>query len=116
MLTLEQIAKLHEQGLQLTFRKRAEKYKIKGAYWERFNRLKPRIAIYAESVRNKKERDIVLLHEFIHARDDLIPRFRRMYKGEKRREEERRVDNEAYQTYIRRYYIINFIKRLYKTD
>lgn len=101
MLTLNQIIKLYEEGIEIRFNKnRKEKY-LKGYY--EF----PDITIYTRNIESKEDMHVTILHELIHARNHLKKNNRKAIDKEKQ------VEREALETYSERPYLIEFIKNVY---
>ena len=105
MLTLNQVIKLYEDGLEIKFENRWKKDGRKGDY----NPPELEVLIYKLNIESIIDRDITILHELIHARDEI--------KGKRYRnktQDEKQVEKEARETYRKNPYIIKFIKDLYK--
>ncbi len=101
MLTLNQIIKLYEEGIEIKFSKdRKEKY-LKGYY--EF----PEITIYNNNMESREDMYITILHELIHARNQQ----KNKDKGAINREKQ--VEKEALKTYSKKPYLIEFIRNIY---
>ena len=104
MLTLSQIIKLYEEGIEIKFSKsRKEKY-LKGYY--EF----PEITIYNINIESRDDMYITILHELIHARNQ------QKNNNNKAIDKEKQVEKEALKTYFKRPYLIEFIKNIYNKD
>ncbi len=104
-LTLQQLVKLYSEGVVLKFKKKSHPDFIKGEY-------SPdclEIYIYLSHIDSKYDRDITILHELIHARNDLFPK-----KSSK--DTEYFVEKEAIETYHKKPEVIEFIKAKYELD
>lgn len=107
MLSIDDIKELHKSGVKVIMRKKCpHPEKPQGEY-------KPyteNIILYPGNIESELERDINLLHEFIHARDDIILGFE--YDDDCRDG----VNPEANKTYCLRPYVLGYIKKLYKIN
>lgn len=104
MLTLNQVIKLYEEGLEIKFENRWKKDGRKGDY----NHSELEVLIYKLNIESIIDRDITILHELIHARNET--------KGKRYRnktQDEKQVEKEAIETYRKNPNIIKFIKQLY---
>ena len=113
MLTIKQIIKLSEESLEVKLKKKVlpELSYVKGEY----DPSEKIIIVYLPNVESEEDFNLTLLHEFVHARDDLISGFVQ--------EEnhsvidylfELSVESEAVETYENRPEIIDLIKDLYE--
>ncbi|MBI2671849.1 hypothetical protein HYX16_02855 [Candidatus Woesearchaeota archaeon] len=102
MLTIRQIIKLCEDGVDITFKKTRQK-SLKGEYSDQALE----IIIYMDNIGSEYDLDITILHEFIHARDYTKPE---RYHDRS----EKHIDEEALRTYNKRPYVLKFIKELYE--
>ena len=104
MLTLNQIIKLYEEGIEIEFSKsRKEKY-LKGYY--EF----PEITIYTRNIESREDMHITILHELIHARNQQKNNDQKVINREKQ------VEKEAQKTYSKRPHLIELIKNIYNID
>lgn len=102
MLSIGQVKKVYLEGIDIVFKRKAPHHNMKGEYCSDLYR----INIYQSNIESRLDFDLTLLHEFIHASDDI--RDRRLTRPCKKT-----VDDEAKRTYRKRPYIIKFIKELY---
>jgi hypothetical protein len=105
MLTKKDILKLYSEGLEIKFRRKKHPQGLKGDY----DPSSCQINIYAGAVSSEYERDLTLLHELIHARDD-----RHGKKRHTRPVLDSSIEKEALQTYEKKPHILSLIKELYK--
>ena len=108
MLSVDEIVILFYEDVNIEFLRRRTN-KITGE-WDY-----PRILIYIDNIASEYERDITLLHEFIHARDEII-------KGIEKKLGEmdeygctnyNEVEREAVETYHKFPEVLKFLKELY---
>ena len=95
MLTINNILKLYQEGIDIII---TNKLSNIAGEWDISNLC---VWLYKRNIKSKKERDLTLIHELIHAKGDLI-----VYK----RIDEVKVEEEAVQTYLKKPYIIEFLK------
>ncbi|MBU2589506.1 MAG: hypothetical protein KKF52_03320 [Nanoarchaeota archaeon] len=113
MLTIEEVVELYEkEGLVIIFKQINKKFgpKTLAGEYNTENNLNnstkpPEIIIYQKMIENQKDLEITLLHEFIHARNDLIL--------ELDKENDTEVEKEAVETYKKSPEVIEFIKDFY---
>jgi len=101
MLTIDQVIKIYEEGFDLLL-KGVSRSGLKGE-------LDPgtlEINIYQSNVDSEYDRDITILHEFIHARDEILPRDPLVDCS--------LVDMEAMQTYEENPHVLQYIKELFE--
>lgn len=103
MLTSKDIINLYEI-VEIKFYCKKQKDLRKGDYDPSLSQ----INIYLSNVNSEYERDITILHEFIHARNDENDFY------DESDPECKNIDKEAIETYNKRPYIIKLIKFLYK--
>ncbi|MBU4456454.1 MAG: hypothetical protein KKA65_03045, partial [Nanoarchaeota archaeon] len=109
MLTIEEVVELYEkEGLVIIFKQINKKFgpKTLAGEYNTENNLNnstkpPEIIIYQKMIENQKDLEITLLHEFIHARNDLIL--------ELDKENDTEVEKEAVETYKKSPEVIEFI-------
>lgn len=106
MLTLKQIRELYQANLKIKFKKKHPQ-RLKGEY----DPGTLEAIVYIPNAESKEDRDITILHELIHARDD-IKGLRTQYEKYKKKIEDQ-VEKEAVETYKNRPYVLQFIKQLY---
>lgn len=102
MLTKNNVIQLYNDGLVIRRHRKKHPQQLKGEYDpEGFE-----VNIYAQHLLSEHDRDMTLLHEFIHARDDRrgLPNTRPCSP---------RVEREAEATYRRRPGVLALIKELY---
>ena len=104
MLSVEQVIKLCEEDVRIRFRRKPRSDKLKGEYDPEDNE----ISVYLKNIDSKEERDITILHEFIHARDIWIKNLDTTGSCSER------VEREATETYKKRPEVLAFIKEMYK--
>mgnify|MGYP001577747382 CR=1 FL=1 len=108
MLTKKDISRIYNKGVSLRFRR---KFTSERGDYDPSN-LEINIYLYSHNS-SQGDMDITILHEFIHARDDvLVKSFREKNLSEKELEE--RVEDEAIQTYEKNPGIIKFIREVYR--
>ncbi len=115
MLTIYQVRLLSQYGVEVVFRKKApasDPY-LKGEY----NPETLEAIIYLQNVHSSRDLGITLLHEFIHATDDLrwgsyMRQSERLFEAAVSRYEEA-VEQEAVAIYTQKPHILTFIKSLY---
>lgn len=125
MLTINQIIRCCQKRLDIRFKRKPHPFGRTGEYDSDGEDDAPEIIIYPTST--NFERDITILHEFIHARDDLLHKksksktgARREFSSTREREAEEearyeeRVEYEARETYKKRPESLRFIKELYR--
>ena len=102
MLTINQIVRLYEEGVDIKFKKYSD-CNNKGE----FDPCTLEIYIYDNNLDSECDKDITILHEFVHAKYD-VPFIR------KDKTPEELIELEAVKTYNKKPYILEFIKWLYK--
>ena len=112
MLNIEQLVKLHDSGLSVELSD--EITPLKGLYDPSFFHIK----LFEESLSSKKDRDLTILHEFIHARDDFFNGnlskvvSNNPYSGDKDNYE-LATENEAKEVYDNKPVVLNYIKKFF---
>lgn len=102
MLTKTNVIQLYNDGLVIRWRRKKHPQQLKGE----FDPVAFEVNIYTQHLLSEHDRDITLLHEFIHARDD--------HKGRPNsRTCSPQVEREAEATYQRRPEVLALIKELY---
>lgn len=101
MLTIHQVNTLYRDGVDIRFKKKKGSNRLKGEYDP--NSLEG--IIYMKEVESLEDRDITMLHEFIHARNGA--------RGYRYKDVEDVVETEAKKTYERRPEVLKYIKELY---
>lgn len=116
MLSIEDVVQLYQEDVNVRLRRKipsdfeslsdedSELYK--GAFDPETND----INIYSCNVHSREEFDLVLLHEFIHARDYLLGSANKCMKDDT---DEDAVDQETKQTYKKRPKVVEFIKQVF---
>ncbi len=104
MLSKTDILTLYYNGTEIKFRRKKHPRELKGDH----DPSASEINIYTAHIASEYERDITILHEFIHARND--------HKGffDETDEGCMKVEKEAKQTYRQRPYVLALIKELYR--
>lgn len=102
MLDVFHIVELYKNGLDLHVKK-FHRLGFKGE----FDPSRLAIFIYSFNLESDYDRDITILHEFIHAKDDII--YSRLRVDNK-------VEREAIKVYNKSPLILTFIKELYNLD
>lgn len=104
MLSKKDVMMLYYDGLEIKFRRKRHPRGLKGDH----DPSASEINIYTSHITSEYERDITILHEFIHARND--------HKGFLDDADEgcEQVEEEAKETYRQRPYVIALVKELYK--
>ncbi len=100
MLTIDQVNRIYQEGFDIRFKKNP----FRGLKGE-FDPGTSEILIYHENADSQYDRDITILHEFIHAREDVEPRYS---SGDCNR-----IDEEAIRTYHQRPDVLLYLKELY---
>ena len=107
MLTINQLVKVYEEGINMHFKRNPSPDGLKGEY----DPSSLEILIYMPAIESKSDRDITVLHEFVHARDDVY--FSKAHIKDMNKFEQK-TKQEALKTYKKRPYILDFIMWLYK--
>ena len=110
MLTINQLVKVYEKGVEVHFKKSPSPKGFKGEY----DPGSLSVLIYIPAIESKYDEDVTLLHEFIHARDDIY--FSKTQYIRDIDEYEQETEQEALKTYKKRPHIIDFISQLYYID
>lgn len=101
MLTIDQINRIYREGFDILLKgnsHRGLKGEIDPAALE--------ILIYLANAESEYDRDITLLHELIHAREEIDPTYTPL--------ECHRIDEEAIRTYEQKPHILQYVKELYE--
>ncbi len=102
MLTKNNVIQLYNDGLAIRRHRKKHPQQLKGEY----DPVGFEVNIYTPHLTSERDRDMTLLHEFVHARDDC--------KGlRSNRACSPRVEREAEETYLRRPEVLALIKELY---
>lgn len=103
MLSKKEVIRLYNDGLTIRWRRKKHPQQIKGEY----DPVGFEVHIYTPHLVSEHDRDMTLLHELVHARDDRkgLPNNRTCSP---------RVEREAEATYRRRPSVLALIKELYK--
>jgi len=102
MLSKKNVIQLYNDGLVIRWRRKKHPQQLKGE----FDPAAFEVNIYTRHLLSEHDRDLTLLHEFIHARDD--------HKGlPNNRTCSPQVEQEAEATYQRRPEVLALIKELY---
>jgi len=110
MLTELQVWKLiYEFGLDIKLKRKPSPYNYDGQY----DPEELLINIYPQAKRSKETFDLTLLHELIHARDDLI---KRKSSEPDNKYDEKETEKEAIKTYLKKPRLVPIIKELFITD
>lgn len=102
MLTIKQVERIYEEGIIIRFVKRWQSSRQKGT----FNPETLEVKVYLSSINSPEDRDTTILHELIHARDDITGRRSAGICSPS-------VENEAVQTYRRKPQVLDYVKQLY---
>lgn len=103
MLTIEDIKQAYEEGITLRLKRKPAPDKRKGE----FDLLNLEVRIFLPGAESKEDKELTILHEFIHARDGI--------KGYRYRDrKDYNVEREAANTLRYRSEVLKFIKQLYK--
>ena len=105
MLTINQIIKIAEEGVSVRQTRKIPEEKLKGEY----DPAAKEAIIYLSAIRSGRDRDITLLHELIHARDDV--QGKRRFRNSN---QEYLVEKEAIATYYQRKEVLDFAKDFYR--
>lgn len=102
MLTKNNVIQLYNDGLAIRWRRKKHPQQLKGEY----DPICFEINIYTQHLLSEHDRDMTLLHEFVHARDDRkgLPNNRTCSP---------RVEREAEATFQRRPGVLALVKELY---
>ena len=100
MLTIDHVIQLCEDGVGICFKRKPHPLGFKGE-WD-VSTLG--IYIFVPHCNSLADRDITLIHEFIHARNDLI------FDNEN---PDMDIENEALETYMQTQGVLDSIKELY---
>ena len=103
MLSKKDVLTLYDEGLEIKFRRKPHPDKLRGEY----NPGAFQVNIYSPAITSGRERDLTILHEFIHARDDR--------QGTVNEHACRAgVEDEARKTFDKRPEVLMLIKELYR--
>jgi hypothetical protein len=101
MLTTNQIIKICKEGVDIIFREKGME-NLKGEY----DPSSLDIILYCKNIESVFDRDLTLLHEFIHARNDIL----NYHSCKEDKGEDEKIENEALMTYLKKLYVLEFIK------
>jgi len=104
MLTINQVVDIYRKGIEIILNNQPQKHTDMG-------RFDTDIMIYEKNINSPEQKDITLLHELIHARDGYLPKELTEAQME---EIDRKIDQEAVETYKKNPEILEFIKWLYE--
>ena len=102
MLSKNNVIQLYNDGLAIRWRRKNHPQQLKGE----FDPAAFEVNIYTRHLLSEHDRELTLLHEFIHARDDR----KGLYN---KRACSPQVEREAEATYLRRPGVLALIKELY---
>ena len=100
MLTIDQVNRMYQEGYDVRFKKKS----FPGLKGE-FDPGTSEILIYHENADSQYDRDITILHEFIHAREEMEARYSSGNCNS--------IDEEAMRTYQQRPDVLMYLKELY---
>ena len=106
MLTIHQIMRIHQEGIELRFSRKKVMKELKGEY----DPSEQEMLVYIRNIESLLELDITLLHECIHARDDV--RGKRSFLFDNQEDSE--VEHEALLTYTKKPEVLAFLKDIYQ--
>ena len=104
MLTIEDIKQAYEDGVTLRFKRKPASDRRKGE----FDPLTLEVKVFLTDQESREDKDITILHEFIHVRDNIEGH--RHYRPRR----DSAVEREAENTYRYRHNVLEFIKQLYR--
>lgn len=107
MLTIEDLVEIAEKNVSLNLDEVISPDGFKGLY-DPSNKT---ISIYLSNLESEFDKNITLLHEFIHARDDVLTSNIYYIRGIE--EYEIMTEKEALRTFESNHLIIPFLRRLY---
>ena len=119
MLTIDQIVKVSEEGVNILFKDTPSHFGYKGLYEPGTQA----IIIYNKAISSAYDFHITLLHEFVHARDDVL--YSHIFFTNARGrvsdisdalEYEEATEQEAINTYKENRGVLDLIKELYKIE
>ena len=119
MLTINQIDKVLKKGVKLSLENTANQLGYKGIYEPGLQK----ITIYNKAISSLYDFDITLLHEFVHARDDILYSY--VFFTDKQGrvsdisdviEYEQATESEAILTYNHNSDVLDYIKEFYKIE
>ena len=119
MLTIDQIVKVSEEGVNILFKDTSDHFGYKGVYDPSMQK----IIIYKKAIDSPYDFHITLLHEFVHARNEILYShiFFTNSQGKVSDisdsfEYEEATEHEAISTYEKNPDVLKFIKDLYKIE
>ena len=119
MLTIDQIVKVSEKGVNVLFKDTPSHFGYKGIYEPGSHR----IIIYKQAIESPYDLCITLLHEFVHARDDILYSHIFFTNTQGRVsdisdafEYEEATEQEAINTYKENSDVLDLIKELYRIE
>ena len=104
MLTIPQVVELYREGLQIRILRRPHRDGLKGQYDPDGLEAK----IFLPAIESPRDLDLTLLHEVLHARDQI-----RAARSPETNQIEDEVEREAQIIYQRTPYVLIFLKWLY---
>ncbi|MAG39217.1 hypothetical protein CMO90_03980 [Candidatus Woesearchaeota archaeon] len=110
MLTIDEVVKVCEEGVYLDFNKKPHPEGLKGMY----DPSELLISIYLPEIESNNDMTMTLLHEFVHARDDLY--YQNTYYITDIKDYEQDTEITAMKTYQQDPFVIKAIKELYRLD
>lgn len=110
MLTIHQLVKIYEEGVNIHFKEKPSPKGFKGEY----DPSSLEILIYTPAIESKSDGDLTILHEFVHARDDVYSS--KIVYIQDIIQYEQETEQEALKTYKKKPYIIDFILQIYRND
>lgn len=109
MLTISKIKKIYRHGIDVRFRRSPHPLGWKGEYLG--STLD--VIVYLPALESKRDLDLTLLHEFVHADDDISSSRLPNLSDD---EDDERAESEAIEAYERRPKVLEFIKQLYNIE
>lgn len=100
MLTIKQIIKLYQEGVDICFKRKPHPDRLKGE----FDPASLEVIVYLPAQESEQDMGITVLHEFIHARNNSRHILAEIDSA---------IENEALETYKKRPYILELINQLY---
>lgn len=102
MLTMQQILKLYEKGVDIVFKEEPDIPKQKGE-WDTFSL---EVVVFLSTTRSKRDRLLTILHELRHAAEDLLG-FKRL--------SDRQIERLVEKTYDTSPQLVQFVRQLYSS-
>jgi len=101
MLTINNILKLYGKGVDIVITNKPSK--ISGE-WDLSSLI---VFLYKRNIKSKEERDITLIHELTHAKEDLVT-----YRSK----DDEAIEEKAIRTNFKKPYLIELVKDLFMID